>query len=81
MICMTKYVNPRNPLNNFHIKNTSIPNTLVILIYAINIVTKKTNEKFQLSNLHQTPTFLHLDYSSTSNSKVVLEYIVIYVDF
>lgn len=81
MICMTKYVNPRNPLDNVHIKNISIPNTLVIPIYAINLVTKKTNENFQSSNLHQTPTVLHLDYSSTSNSKVVLEYIVIYVDF
>jgi hypothetical protein len=41
---MTKYVDPGSPIVNVHINNISIPNTLIDLGSAINIMTKETME-------------------------------------
>ena len=60
-----KYDDPRNPTVTVHIGNTQIPNVLVDLGAAINVMTIETVRKLGLTNLRPTPTILELADRST----------------
>lgn len=55
---VTKYEDPRNPTVTIHIGGVSLPNTLIELGAAINIITKVAVEL--LINLRPTRTILEL---------------------
>ena len=55
---LAKYENPGNPTVTMHIGHTQIPNVLVDLGAAINVMTIETVRKLGLTNLRPTPTVL-----------------------
>ena len=60
-----KYKDPRNPTVVVFINKISIPNTLVVLGVAINIMTKEILKTLGLTNLGPIPTILELADCST----------------
>jgi hypothetical protein len=79
-IFMAKYMDPRSLVVKFNINDTSIANTLVDLGATINIMTKETMEKLQLSGLQPTPMVLQLENRSTLKPEGMLEDIIISLD-
>eukprot|EP00253_Pinus_taeda_P005906 PITA_05906 len=59
-ITMQKYVDPGSPIVKTHINGVEIPNTLIDLGAAINIMSRQTMEQLKLLNLLFTPTLLQL---------------------
>ena len=59
-IAIKKYVDLGSPIVKTHINGVEIPNTLIDLGVAINIMRKQTMEQLKFSNLHYTPTLLQL---------------------
>ena len=55
---MAKYDDPGNPTIAVQIGSTQIPNVLVDLGAAINVMTIETVRKLGLTNLRPTPTIL-----------------------
>ena len=55
---MQKYVDPGSPIVKTHINGVEIPNTLIDLGVAINIMSRQTMEQLKLPNLLFTPTLL-----------------------
>jgi len=53
-----KYLNPGSPIVKIHINGIKIPNTLIDLGVAINIMTKQTMDQLKLPNIQYTPTLL-----------------------
>ena len=62
---MTKYDDPGNPTVTVQIGHTHIPNILVDLGVAINVITIETVRKLGITNLRLTPTILELVDRST----------------
>ena len=62
------------------IGHTQIPNVLVDLGAAINVMTIETVRKIGLTNLRPTPTILDLAYRSTIKPEGILDDLVISVD-
>jgi hypothetical protein len=79
-IFMAKYMDPGSLVFKVNINITSIANTLVDLGAPINIMTKETMEKLQLSGLRPTPTVLQLAYRSIVKPEGMLEDIIVSVD-
>ena len=69
-ITMQKYVDPGSPIVKTHINGIEIPNTLIDLGAAINIMSKQTMEQLKLPNLLFTPTLLQLTDRSVINQMV-----------
>lgn len=59
-ITMQKYVDPGSPIVKIHINWVEIPNTLIDLGAAINIMSRQTMDQLKLPNLLFTPTLLQL---------------------
>ena len=57
-IAIQKYVDPGSPVVKTHINGVEIPNTLIDLGAAINIMSKHTMEQLKLPNLLYAPTLL-----------------------
>jgi len=55
-----KYLDSRSPIVKTHINGVEIPNTLIDLGAAINIMSKQTMNQLKHSNLQYTPTLLQL---------------------
>ena len=51
-----KYLDPRSPIVKIHINGAEIPNTLVDLGAAINIISKQVMDTLRLPNLQYAPT-------------------------
>ena len=62
---LSKYDDPRNPIVIMQIGHTQIPNVLVYLGAAINVLTIETVRKLGLTNLRPTPIVLKLADRST----------------
>ena len=67
---LSKYDDPGNPIVTMHIGHTQIPNVLVDLGAAINVMTIETVRKLGLTNLRPTPTVLELADRSTIKPEV-----------
>ena len=79
-ILLEKYDNPGNPTFTVQIGHTQIPNVLVYLGAAINVMTIETVRKLGLTNLRPTPTVLELVDRSTIKLEGILDDLVISVD-
>ena len=77
---LAKYDDPGNPTVTVQIGHTQIPNVLVDLGAAINVMTIETVRKLGLTNLRPTPTILELEASSTIKPEGILDDLVISVD-
>ena len=77
---VTKYDNPGNPTVTVQIGHTQIPNVLVYLGAAINVMKIETVRKLGITNLRPTPTILELEDRSTIKPKGILDNLVISVD-
>ena len=77
---LAKYDDPRNPTVTVQIGSTQIPNVLVYLGAAINVMTIETIRKLGITNLRPTPTILELEYRSTIKLEGILDDLVILVD-
>jgi len=79
-ITMQKYVDPGSPIVKTHINGIEIPNTLIDLGAAINIMSRQTMEQLKLPNLLFTPTLLQLADRSVIKPDGVLEDISVSLD-
>jgi len=79
-ITMQKYIDPGSPIVKTHINGIEIPNTLIDLGAAINIMSRQTMEHLKLPNLLFTPTLLQLGYRSIIKPDGVLEDIPVSLD-
>eukprot|EP00253_Pinus_taeda_P023379 PITA_23379 len=77
---MEKYVDPGSPIVKTHINGIEIPNTLIDLGNAINIMSRQTMEQLKLPNVLFTPTLLQLADRSILKLDSVLEYISVSID-
>jgi hypothetical protein len=68
-----KYLDPGSPIVKTHINGIEIPNTLIDLGAAINIMSKQTMNQLKLPNLQYTPTLLQLADRSVIKPDGVLE--------
>ena len=75
-----KYGDPRNPILIVQINGVEIPNVLVDMGVAINIITTETLNTLELGNIKPTPTILELAYRSTIKPVGKLEDVIISVD-
>eukprot|EP00253_Pinus_taeda_P007596 PITA_07596 len=76
-VTMQKYVDPGSPIVKTTINGVEIPNTLIDLGAAINIMSKQTMEHLKLPNLLFTPTLLQLADRSIIKQDGVLEDILV----
>ena len=79
-ITMQKYVDPGSPIVKTHINGIEIPNTLIDLGAAINIMSRQTMDQLKLPNLLFTPTLLQLADRSIIKPDGVLEDIPVSLD-
>ena len=77
---LAKYEDPGNPSITVQIRHTQMPNLLVDLGLAINVMTIETVRKLGLTNLRVTPTVLELADRSTIKPEGILDELVISVD-
>lgn len=79
-ISMEKYVDPSIPRVTTIINNIHIPNTLIHLGAAINVMTLETMKTLQLTNLQHTTIVLELADRSKVIPKGILEDIIVSLD-
>jgi hypothetical protein len=79
-ISMEKYVDPGIPRVTTIINNIPIPNTLIDLGAAINVMTLETMKTLQLTNLQFTPIVLELADRSKIIPEGILEDITVSLD-
>ena len=77
---LAKYDDLGNPTITVKIGSTHIPNIMVYLGTAINIMTIETVRKLGLTNLRPIPTILELVDRSTIKHEGILDDLVISVD-
>ena len=77
---LAKYDDPGNPTVTVQIGSTQIPNILVDLGEAINVMTIETVRKLGLTNLRPTPTILEWIDISTIKPEGILDDLIISVD-
>ena len=68
-----KYLDPGIPIVKIHINGIEIPNKLIDLGAAINIMSKQFRDSLKLPNLQYTPTLLQLAYRYVIKPNGVLE--------
>ena len=79
-ISMEKYVDPGIPRVTTIINNIHIPNTLIDLGAAINVMTLETMKNLQLTNLQHTTIVLELADRSKVIPEGILEDIIVSLD-
>ena len=79
-ISMKKYVDPGIPRVTTIINNTHMPNTLIDLGAAINVMTLETMRTLHLINLQHTTIILELADRSNLIPKGILEDIIVSLD-
>ena len=79
-ISMEKYVDPGIPRVTTIINNIHIPNTLIDLGAAINVMTLETMKTLQLTNLQHTTIILELVDRSKLIPEGILEDIIVSLD-
>ena len=79
-ITLQKYVDPGSPIVKTYINGIEIPNTLIYLEVAINIMSRQTMEQLEFPNLLFTPTLLQLADQSIIKPDGVLEDISVSLD-
>jgi hypothetical protein len=72
-IRVDKYEDPGNPIVTVCIKGTYIPNTLIDLGAAINVMTLQTMRELNILNIQPTPTMLELVNRSKIKPEGVLD--------
>ena len=77
---LAKYDDCGNPTVTVHIGHTQIPNVIVDLGEAINVMTIETVRKLGLTNLRPTPSVLELADRSTIKPEGILDDLIILVD-
>lgn len=77
---MQKYLDPSSPILKIHINGIKIPNTLIDLGVAINIMSKQIMNQLKLPNLQYTPTLLQLADMLVIKTNGVLEDIFVFLD-
>eukprot|EP00253_Pinus_taeda_P021145 PITA_21145 len=75
-----KYIDPGIPMVTISINNFSVPNTLIDLGAAINVMTMETMKTPQLNNIRSTSTILELTDRSKVVTKGILEDIIVSLD-
>lgn len=75
-----KYDDPRSPLITITINEVAIPNALVDLGAAINVMTVDVMEKLSLTNLSPTTTVLQMENQSIAIPKGVIKNVLVKVD-
>lgn len=75
-----KYGDPGNPILMVQINGVEIPNVLVDLGAAINIITAETMNALGLKKINPTPNILELENSSTIKPVGKLEDVTISMD-
>jgi len=75
-----KYLDPRIPIVKIHINGTEIPNTLIDLGTAINIMSKQVMDTLRFPKLQYTPTFLQLADRSVIKPNGLLEDVCVSLD-
>eukprot|EP00253_Pinus_taeda_P034133 PITA_34133 len=79
-VSIEKYVDPGIPKVTTIINNIQIPNTLIDLGAAINVMTLETMRTLQLTNLQHTTIVLELDDRSKVIPEGILEDIIVSLD-
>ncbi|XP_059070597.1 uncharacterized protein LOC131860231 [Cryptomeria japonica] len=79
-LAMPKYSDPSSPIIKVSVGKTTIPNTLVDLGAAINVMTNETKEKLALKGLRPTPTVLQMADRSLVKPEGVIEDVVLSID-
>jgi hypothetical protein len=72
-IRVDKYEDPGSPIVTIFIKGTYIPNTLIDLGAAINVMTLQTMRELNILNIQPTPTMLELADRSKIKPEGVLD--------
>jgi hypothetical protein len=76
-----KYLDPRIPMVDVHIKKNLIHNTLIYLEEEINVTTKDTMLRLNLQgSLRHTSSLIQLADRSTIDTKGMIEEIIVFVD-
>ena len=75
-----KYGDPRNPIVTISIRGILIPNTLIDLREAINVITLQTVQQLDILNLRPTPTMLELADRSRIKPEGVLDDEIVSLD-
>lgn len=75
-----KYIDPGNLVFFVQIGDVLVPNVLIYLEVAINVMTKKTMGQLQFTHIHPTPTALELVNRSKIKSKSMLDDVVVSTD-
>ena len=75
-----KYIDPGIPMVTISINNFSVPNTLIDLGAAINVMTMETMKTLHLNNIISTSTILKLADRSKVVPEGILEDIIVSLD-
>lgn len=75
-----KYIDPGIPMVTISINNFSVPNTLIYLRVAINVMTMETMKYLHLNNIRSTSTILELADRSKVVPEGILEDIIVSLD-
>ena len=75
-----KHLDLGSPIVKIHINGVEIPNTLIDLGSAINIMSKQVMDSLRLPNLQYTPTLLQLEDRSVIKPDGVLEDVCVSLD-
>ena len=79
-ISMEKYIDPGVPLVTISINNFSIPNTLIDLGAAINVMAMETLRNLKIYNIRPTPTILELADRSNVKLEGVEDDVIVFID-
>ena len=79
-VAIEKYVDPGIPMVTVSINKFSVPNTLIDLGAAINVMTNETMKKLNMNNIRSTSTVLELADRSKVVPKGILEDIIVSLD-
>ena len=77
---MEKYIDPGVPLVTISINKFSIPNTLIDLGAAINVMTMETLCNLKIYNIWPTPTMLELTDRSKVKPEGVVDDVIVSID-
>lgn len=79
-LTIPKYVDPESPVIQVSIGKITIPNTLMDLGAAINVMTNETKTKLSLEGLRPTPIVLQMVDRSLVKLEGVIEDVVLSID-
>ena len=79
-ISIEKYIDPGVPLVTICINKFSIPNTLIDLRVAINVMTMETLRSLNIYNIRPTPTILQLADRSKLKPEGLVDDVIVSID-